>query len=151
MSVTSFDLEAFLPYQLAVLSARASAGFARHYRQAYGITVAEWRVVAHLSQEEAVSVREICRRIDMDKPKVSRAASRLEAAGFLRKRANPADRRLVELTLTAKGRDMIEALAPVARTFEAEILEALGAGGKGFREQVMRLNAHLAGQQSGQA
>ncbi len=143
--MTSFDLEAFLPYQLAVLSARASAGFARHYRGTYGITVSEWRVVAHLSQEEAVSVREICRRVDMDKPKVSRAASRLEAAGYVRKRENPTDRRLVELSLTSRGRAMIEALAPVARAYEAEIIAALGDGGKEFREQVLRLNDHLAG------
>ena len=98
--MTNFDLDAFLPYQLAALSARVSAGFSRHYRKAYGISVAEWRVVAHLSKGDAVSVREIHQKVDMDKPKVSRAASRLEEAGYISKVVNASDRRLVELRLT---------------------------------------------------
>ena len=61
--MTDFNLETFLPYQLNELSRAVSAGFSYHYRERYGITVAEWRVVAHLSQEDAVSVREITRRV----------------------------------------------------------------------------------------
>ena len=38
----------------------------------------EWRVIANLTQKEAVSVRDIFERVDMDKSKVSRAASRLD-------------------------------------------------------------------------
>jgi DNA-binding MarR family transcriptional regulator len=142
--VTDFKLDEFLPYQLAVLSTRVSAGFARYYRREYGISVAEWRVVAHLSQDSSVSVREIGERVGMDKPKVSRAASRLEAAGYLSKSVNKTDRRLVRLSLTRKGREMIEALAPVARRFEAEIIQALGTDGPGFRDQINRLNQHLS-------
>lgn len=142
--MAEFDLNAFLPYQVAVLSTRMSAGFSRHYRKSYGINVAEWRVVAHLSQESAVSVREICRRVDMDKPKVSRAASRLEEAGYVTKRINETDRRLVELSLTKKGRAMIEALAPLAQAYEAEIMDGLGAGSAEFRDQLAQLLNMLA-------
>ena len=91
MPVTKFDLETFLPYQINELSRAVSAGFSYHYRERYGITVAEWRVVAHLSQEDAVSVREITRRVGMDKPKVSRAATRLEAGGYVKKVVNETD------------------------------------------------------------
>ena len=141
--MTGFQLETFLPYQLAVLSARLSEGFARHYRDEYGISVAEWRVVAHLSQAEAVSVREVCRQVNMEKPKVSRAAKRLGQAGYVRKVTSTADRRLVELSLTAKGRAMIEALAPLALEYEAEVLAVLGAKGEDFRDLSQRLNTAL--------
>ncbi|WP_432450392.1 MarR family winged helix-turn-helix transcriptional regulator [Aliiroseovarius marinus] len=137
--MTSFKLDNFLPYQLAVLSSRVSAGFAKHYRDAYGISVSEWRVVAHLSQADSVSVREIHARVDMDKPKVSRAASRLEAAGYVTKTVNPNDRRLVELSLTAKGRDMIEALAPIADAYEAQICALLADEADPFRQRVVQL------------
>lgn len=140
--MTAFKLDDFLPYQIAVLSSRISAGFSRHYREAYGITVSEWRVVAHLSQANSVSVREIHKRVDMDKPKVSRAASRLEAAGFITKTINPHDRRLVELELTDKGRDMIDALAPIARSYQEE-LEALMQDPDDFREQINLLTKAL--------
>ena len=141
--MTNFDLDAFLPYQLAALSARVSAGFSRHYRKAYGISVAEWRVVAHLSKGDAVSVREIHQKVDMDKPKVSRAASRLEEAGYISKVVNASDRRLVELRLTDKGHAMIDALAPIAKAYEAELIAALGVDDGPFRAQVRQLGDAL--------
>ena len=141
--MTAFKLDSFLPYQLAVLSSRVSAGFSKHYRDAYGISVSEWRVVAHLSQADSVSVREIHARVDMDKPKVSRAASRLEASGYVTKTVNPQDRRLVELKLTPKGRDMIEALTPIAHQYEQQLSDLLGGNDDDFRARVAQLIAAL--------
>jgi DNA-binding MarR family transcriptional regulator len=137
--VTDFVLEEFLPYQIAELSRGMSGAFSRHYRDRYGISVSEWRVVAHLSQEEAVSVREICRRVGMDKPKVSRAASRLQAAGYVTKVENAQDRRLVQLSLTESGREMIDTLAPIAAAYHAELIAALGDGAEAFLAQVEKL------------
>nr|WP_281502749.1 MarR family transcriptional regulator [Aliiroseovarius sp. F47248L] len=128
---------------MAVLSSRVSAGFSNHYRKAYGISVSEWRVVAHLSQADSVSVREIHERVDMDKPKVSRAASRLEAAGYVTKTVNPQDRRLVELSLTPKGREMIEVLTPIAHSYEAQLSTLLGDDDAAFRQRVGKLIAAL--------
>lgn len=144
--MTDFNLENFLPYQLSELSRRVSAGFSRHYRDRYGISVAEWRVMAHLSQEAAVSVREIHDRVGMDKPKVSRAASRLEAAGYINKMVNPQDRRLVELSLTRKGIDLIDTLAPIAAAYQDELLQSLGDGAPEFVAKVVRLATALDGQ-----
>jgi len=141
--VTDFNLDDFLPYKLAELSRRVSGGFSRHYRERYGISVAEWRVVAHLSQENAVSVREIHNRVGMDKPKVSRAATRLEAAGYVKKVVNAHDRRLVELSLTPKGHAMIEALAPIAAEYQEELLEILGDRAGDFVARVNALSAAL--------
>jgi len=141
--VTDFNLDDFLPYQLAELSRRVSSGFSSHYRDTYGISVAEWRVMAHLSQQEAVSVREIHRRVGMDKPKVSRAASRLEAAGYLTKVVNPHDRRLVELSLTAQGKDLIATLAPIAADYQAKLMLALGDGAEDFVAKVSALAGRI--------
>ena len=131
--MNDFDLEAFLPYQLSVLAARVSVGFADLYKQKFGITIPEWRVVAHLSHAGTVSVREIHQRVDMDKSKVSRAATRLEVAGYVSKKVNGNDRRLVELELTQKGRDMIAELTPIARKYEASVLATFGDQASSFR------------------
>ncbi|HHC29320.1 MAG TPA: MarR family transcriptional regulator [Rhodobacterales bacterium] len=139
-----FILDEFLPYQLAELTRRVSAGFEQHYRSRYGISVAEWRVVAHLSQQTAVSVREIHERVGMDKPKVSRAAARLEENGYITKTVNPADRRLVELSLTPKGEEMIAVLTPLAAAYQAELVAALGPEAKAFRAQLLHLCRALA-------
>lgn len=117
-----FHLDDFLPYRLAVAAARVSRDFAKIYEAEFGLSIPEWRVIAHLGQAEAVSVREIHARVDMDKSRVSRAAARLETAGYVAKTANPADRRLVSLTLTPEGRALLDAIKPRAREYEAELL-----------------------------
>ena len=109
-----FDLEGFLPYLLAVAASRVSREFSDRYRKEFGLSIPEWRVLAHLSQDRAVSVRDIFERVDMDKSKVSRAAARLQQAGLIHKETNPADRRLVTLRLTARGKRLMRRVAPVA-------------------------------------
>lgn len=127
-----FVLDEFLPYRIAVLAGRLSREFSRVYRDRYGLDRAEWRVVAHLSQQSAVSVREIHARVDMDKSKVSRAAARLVTNGYVTKSTSAADRRLVELALTAKGRAMMRDLAPLAQAYQSRLIEALGPQAPGF-------------------
>jgi len=134
--MSGFDLDGFLPYQLAVLSSRISREFSTLYYQKFGISVAEWRVVAHLSQAGSVSVREIHEKVDMDKPKVSRAATRLEAQGYITKTANAKDGRLVSLALTEKGHAMIAEITPLAHAYEAEVLARLGAQEPAFKHAI---------------
>ena len=124
-ALANFVLDDFLAYQLAVLANRVSDGFSKRYRAKFCITVPEWRVVAHLSQGEKVSIREIYKKVEIDKSKASRAAARLVEAGYVSKKVNPDDRRLVELSLTKKGRDMMAEIEPMADAFQAEVLECL--------------------------
>lgn len=137
----SFDLAAFLPYQLAVASSRVSKAFADRYRTEFGLSIPEWRVLAHLAQSESVSVREIQARVDMDKSKVSRAAARLETAGLIEKRENPDDRRLLDMRLTAAGRDLIARIVPIADAFQAEVLAKMAEDAPAFRTALLKLIA----------
>jgi DNA-binding MarR family transcriptional regulator len=127
-----FALDQFLPYRVAVLAGRLSREFSRVYQERFGLSRAEWRVMAHLSQEAEVSVREIHARVDMDKSKVSRAATRLEEAGIISKKISARDRRLVVLALTRKGSEMMAELAEAAQGYQAEVLARLGPEAAGF-------------------
>lgn len=135
----TFVLEEFLPYQLCVAANHVSRSFAERYRRDFGISIAEWRVLAHLAQAGAVSVREIHACVDMDKSKISRAAARLGEAGYVSKRENPADRRLVDLELTPEGRALVGRLVPVALQFQRELLRQLGAQGPAMRDGLRAL------------
>lgn len=137
--VTDFDLASFLPYQLAVAAQRVSKGFAERYRADFGLTIPEWRVLAHLAQSGTVSVREIQARVDMDKSRVSRAAARLEAAGLVEKRGNEGDRRLLDMRLTSAGQALFARIVPIARAYEAEVLQDLGPLSPDFRAALQRL------------
>jgi DNA-binding MarR family transcriptional regulator len=135
----SFDLSAFLPYQLAVTASRISKGFSELYRAEFGLTIPEWRVLAHLAQSDQVSVREIQAKVDMDKSKVSRAAARLESAGLIEKRENLEDRRLLDMRLTAKGRDLVARIVPIADAYQAQVLAQIGPDATLFRNVLLRL------------
>ena len=132
MDLPEFDLSAFLPYRLAVASSRISRALARRYEAEFGLTIPEWRVLAHLSRGEALSVKDITARVDMDKSKVSRAATRLEGAGLVAKAPHGRDGRLVALTLTPAGGQIMARLIPLARAFEAEVLADLGPAAAGL-------------------
>ena len=119
------ELDRFLPYLVNKLASRLSDDLARVYQKRFGITIPEWRVIAHLAENKNVSIREIFIRVAMDKSKVSRAAARLELSGYLEKQVNPADRRLIELQLTPKGRTLFEKIEPLALAFEQETLSNL--------------------------
>lgn len=130
--MTDFDLTQFLPYQLAAAAERVSRDFAVTYRREFGISIPEWRVLAHLSQAGEVSVREIEARVAMEKSKVSRAASRLETAGYVAKRVNADDRRLVVLSLTGGGQALMARLVPMALAYQGALLATLGPEAAAF-------------------
>ena len=137
-SVQEFRLDDFLPWQLAELADRVSRGLWELYREKFGISVAEWRVVAHLSQSDKVSVREIHARVRMGKWQVSRAARRLEDLGYIDKRTGTRDRRLVELSLTPKGQDMVDEIVPLALAYEKQLLAKV-SGNRDAKELIRSL------------
>ncbi|RYH10935.1 MarR family winged helix-turn-helix transcriptional regulator [Tropicimonas sp. IMCC6043] len=137
--MSDFDLDSFIPYRLAVLAGKISREFSRQYHERFGLSRAEWRVLAHLAAEGEASVREIHAHVDLDKSRISRAASRLEEEGLLSKREHPADGRLVTLALTEAGHAVMAELAQMANAFQADLLGRLGPGSDGLVESVERL------------
>jgi DNA-binding MarR family transcriptional regulator len=136
-----FELGEFVPYLTSALADRLSAGLAGVYAARFGITNAEWRVLAHLAANARVSVREIYARVSMDKVKVSRAAARLEQAGLILKQINKADQRLVELQLSARGRALFARIAPLALAYEDEALSSLTENERrAFRDILRKLS-----------
>ncbi|MCY3879714.1 MAG: MarR family transcriptional regulator [Rhodobacteraceae bacterium] len=131
--MTDFILDDFLPYQISVLAKRMSQDLEVHYRRKFGLRVPEWRIMAHLSQSEPVSVRELVVRVDMHKSRVSRAARQLEVKGLLSSSTNLTDRRLIDLHLTGRGREVMAELIPIANSFQTELLNRLGSHCDGFR------------------
>lgn len=121
-----FDLERYLPYRFTVLAARLSAELATYYKAEFGISTPEWRVLLNVGYAENPSVRDIVRRVNLEKSKVSRAAAKLEAKGLITKDVDPTDRRLLKFKLTQQGADLLAKLIPKAMEFQVELDAALG-------------------------
>ncbi|MEC8579250.1 MAG: MarR family winged helix-turn-helix transcriptional regulator [Pseudomonadota bacterium] len=121
-----FDLYGFTPYRLAVAAKHTSEQLARQYRDRFGISIPEWRVLVHLAHSGNTSVRDIEARVAMEKYEVSRAAKRLREAGLIERKENPEDRRLIILSLTVEGQKMMAELLPMAKAHQAELEKRLG-------------------------
>jgi DNA-binding MarR family transcriptional regulator len=117
----AFILEEFLPYELSVAANRISRLFARRYSEAFGLSIAQWRVLAVVGRRQALSPRQVADATEMDKVKVSRAASQLVAQGLLSQEPDPQDGRARVLRLTARGREVHRGVVPLARDLEAQI------------------------------
>ncbi len=81
--IAPLDLEEFLPYRLSVLSNTISSAIAGAYASRFGLTVPEWRIIAVFGRFPGLSAREVAEKTAMDKVAVSRAVSRLRAAGYV--------------------------------------------------------------------
>ncbi len=125
MQANDFELATFLPYRLAVLSERISKRLAVYYETEFGLSMAEWRVLVHLSRCPLVSVREIHNCVNLEKFRVSRAVRKLEVRKMLRKSESAQDQRLLNIALTAKGRDVLAQIVTFALSFEKTLMAAL--------------------------
>jgi DNA-binding MarR family transcriptional regulator len=124
---TQLTLRDFVPYRIAVLARGISVSLGRKYRN-LGITIPEWRLIAHLAEVGTCSSGEICARTAMDKAKVNRAVMRLVAAGLVLAGTSARDRRVNVLKLTAQGRRIYERIVPMALSHQKSLLDPLSEG-----------------------
>ena len=122
-----FNLAEFLPYRLALIAERVSRRLAVEYERSHGLSVAEWRVLVNLSNLGTASVRDIQLVTNLEKSRVSRAVGRLETAKMVEKHVSAEDGRLVEIALTTKGHEALDAIIPKAQEVENRLLEGLTA------------------------
>ncbi|MCH8529585.1 MAG: MarR family winged helix-turn-helix transcriptional regulator [Saccharospirillum sp.] len=119
------DLETFLPYRLNRLADRISDELAQLYEQQYGITVAQWRVLAWLSHRRTLTAVQIRQATHMDKARVSRAVKALTERGLVVSQPSMLDQRHHELQLTSAGAGLLRTLIPLARAREEAWLAVL--------------------------
>lgn len=119
------ELERFLPYRLNRLADDVSRRFQRIYKDRYGLTRPEWRLLATLGQYGTMTATGVGQHSAMHKTKVSRAVAALEKRRWLIRSADAEDRRLEHLALTPSGHAAYRELVPLARAFEAELLRGL--------------------------
>ena len=116
-------LEEFLPYRLSVTSHSVSTNIARVYEKRFGVSIPEWRVIAILGRYPGLSAVEVAERTLMDKVAVSRAVTKLIKTGRIDREFADADRRRSILNLSEEGRNVHNEIAPLALSFERELLD----------------------------
>ena len=144
--VPTLLLERFLPYRLAVLAQEVSRAFSSVYAERFGLSIPEWRILANLGRFGPLYAGELAERSSMDKPKVTRALQRLEAAGLARRAVDANDRRQVRLTLTRRGRTVFRQIAALALEWEASLLAPLAPAERTALDGMLAKLSHRAEQ-----
>lgn len=122
-----FVLDEWLPYRLVVTADEVSRAFARLYRQQFGLTRYQWRVLSVVAAEPGVTAAVVCRASTLEKMQVSRAVSDLRDEGMLTATQDPKDRREYRLRLTRRGWALYRRLTPLARDLEERLLADISA------------------------
>jgi DNA-binding MarR family transcriptional regulator len=126
-----FRLDSFIPYRLMVAAEKVSLGFSVTYKQQFGMSRPEWRVLASLAQMRRATAKDIAAHSSMHKTKVSRAVFELEKRKWLVRQLDDTDRRMEHLSLTKAGIAVHAKLVVQATAYQAKLLALLGAGNSG--------------------
>lgn len=86
-----------------------------HFEQ-LGLDPAGARALLHLEPDRAVPTRYLAERLCCDPSNVTAFVDRLEESGLIRRQADPEDRRVKALAMTAKGRRVRTAMAEIVAT-----------------------------------
>jgi len=91
-----------------------------------GGSVPYWVVLRCLAAEPGLSHRELAGRMELTGPTLTHHLDRLEADGFIARRRDRNDRRVVRVELTAAGKRRREELDAVATRFDAALRALVG-------------------------
>jgi DNA-binding MarR family transcriptional regulator len=121
-------LDDYLPYRLSVASNAVSRLIARAYEDRFGLSIPQWRLMAVLAEDGALTPGALVARTAMDKVTISRAAQGLMKRRLIGRVAHEADGRSHRLSLTAEGARLHADIAPLALAYEATLLSGLAPG-----------------------
>jgi MarR family transcriptional regulator for hemolysin len=119
-----------------------------------GITRPQWRVLARLKREAGLRQVELAERLDMEPITLCRIVDRLEEAGLVERKADPADRRAWRLELTDKAAPLVSKLRSLAREIATEATDGIEEPDLKtlqLKLSAIRNNVARAGEQRGKA
>lgn len=119
---TSLSLEQFLAYRAVRFANKLSHAVSDIYTDEYGLSVAQWRVLATLAEHDGLTATTVASRTAMDKVKVSRAITSLEANGMLTRCTVAGDSRALQLSLTKSGRALYNTVVPKALAWQERLV-----------------------------
>jgi DNA-binding MarR family transcriptional regulator len=118
-------LESSISFQVSVLAKLLDRRLARLVVDRFGLTVAEYRVLAQVTVYPRSTVRAIAERTHVDKAQVSRAAAALEAGAYVTRDMLDHDRRSPVFTVTRTGRALLSRIIPLRQAQEQDLVAGL--------------------------
>jgi len=119
--------------------ARLLKTYADQRARQFGISRAQWAVLVRLDRSEGLKQSELAELLDLQPITLTRLLDRLAANGLIERRADPNDRRVNRLYLTAAARPLLERLADLGADMMDTVLT--GVDRKTIERMLHDLNA----------
>jgi MarR family transcriptional regulator for hemolysin len=138
--------------------ARMLRTYADHKARQFGMTRAQWVVLARLDRFEGLKQSELAEMLDLQPISLTRLLDRLCESGLIERRADPNDRRAKRLFLMPAARPLLEqltslgeemmttALAGVDRDSVEKMVGQLATVKENLRQAVQQRTAAAAGE-----
>jgi DNA-binding MarR family transcriptional regulator len=95
-----------------VMSGRLQAALNRQLQHDHGLSLADYDVLVALSELSDCRMGALGARLGWEQSRVSHQLARMRTRGLIERSGSADDRRAAVVTLTADGRDALEAAAP---------------------------------------
>ena len=138
------DIEEFLTYHLNILARKLSRRHSRFLNENFDMALAEWWLLAQISQHSPTTVRDLAARTLIDKAQVSRGIEQLKLRNYVRRETDPKDKRSALFYITEEGTAAYEKIMPARRANQSELMSQLTREQRdSFRQSITRLNKYL--------
>jgi DNA-binding MarR family transcriptional regulator len=122
--VAAIDLDQLPGHHIRRLQQIAVAIFLQE-TEALGITPVQFATLQAVANQPGLDQRSLARAIGLDTSTVAGVVDRLETRQLLQRSADPDDRRVRLLTLTAEGEALLRSAQPAMQRAQTRILEPL--------------------------
>ncbi|SDM98060.1 DNA-binding transcriptional regulator, MarR family [Fictibacillus solisalsi] len=96
-----------------------------HRFREYDVTPEQWSVLYQLHKEGGINQKELARRTAKDQPTTARILDLLIKKALIQKQMSENDRRAFIVSLSDKGREITEQIAPIEESTMSEVVAGL--------------------------
>ena len=117
---------------------------ARTMYSEYDLNMAQSRVLFVLHAEKSVSQKELAKQLNVTPPSITSMIKKMENDGYITRKVDPKDQRVMRLTLTEKGESLIEYVLKTADEMDKKVFGGMSAEEKMlFRRLLMQIIDNL--------
>src|SRR6266852_333996 len=110
--------------------------------KAYVITPPQWGILSFIAHEQEQTIGALAQRLGVDAPAVTNIVQRLEQSGLVERVRDREDQRVVKVSLSEEGQEIVRSLQPVVEVFNGQLLP--GPQRQAFIEDLQRFIARVS-------
>ena len=103
-----------------------------------GMTITQWRALGVILHQPGATHSDLMRHLEIEAPSVTSLVDGMERNGWVKRTRSTADARVKQLSLTARGRSMIEAAGEAMGPIEERMAGTFSEGERATLKRLLR-------------